>query len=1626
MANSKLTSSINEINSAISGIDIKKLYDVIAAMAAITGLSDTTKGKTAKMDFGISNDTFTDLKKYAKYLNENNDQLQEYIDKQQKIINNTKKRSKAQKEAKKNLVDALTAQNVSSTITGGGRPPMAEYGKFTKALKYTGSAQIGKKYDKELLKNAKGVYEIYKKIKVKYDEINSELEKKVKLLSRINNKRKLSAVELKNATKELGISNKKIVSLETEARLLTNTAVKYNQLKDAKRKGVKEEVDGQKKKVSIFKKVKKVQKEVTDEAKKEEKARKNILSEIKKAVAKYTDLTHIISRMTFVMTAAISYKVFEGFQRGISESVAGYIKLNDEINKSMTMLSAQEQMSFSGIYEEEIIEFIGEYTQSLEGLSKALYDTVSAQIGASNAMNFIEESAKAAIAGITTIDVAAEAGISTMRGMGEEVQNIADVYDFLFRIVELGRGTFADYAKNIGRLTNVASKAGLEANDLGAALATMTQSLKPDVAQTVLKQLILNLKEPTKELVDILRSYGYTLADISLETNSLAEVTKKLMVLNEQEIVQITGSKRGYEALATLMNNMNTYEEYRIKMLNRSGATMKAYNTRIQTTAHSWRQFTSNLQEFFIKISKSNKGLISLSVNVLKGMSENINTILPLLGTLTKAIVAFTATKIFTSKAVRDTFSSMREDVQLMLTDFRKGRAVVELFGGALKNLAIGGAFFLGTVLIDNIIKARQEMEIFNEAAQGGFIETELNLNNLKEVVQEFDEKMLDSKDGVDLLERAFISLKNNGLIVVGDESLNAKDKLELLRGSLQKITELENIKERATKSAAEIEATTKSKTAGTYKVTGGEKFAFGASMGTAISLPSQELQTLYEEQVKAREIPLSILKFISESNDLTGKKLEEFMKYNVESQTKNYDVYSQMVKDFSESGGGSKGLSELVKSIEQYQLTLGGISEESGEYYLKLLEYEKKLKALRDKELKENTTIDSSQIPSAPGNFGKIGSYTVSGRQTSTVVAAYNELTQFKKDFFVTFSEELKKSEEIVSAGKVSAKYRDLLSSLNNEIEKLNKQTNDIYGNATDLIARLTKEQKDYNYTLDRLAELNKITETERADLERKKAEQTELAIQKGIDLKGIISDIYKAEVEGYKKKGKSSEEAKIAALGDIAKLDQDAFLHKLLGDTTKDLSPEISKRIQAVLDKLISSEGVKSFNFGKPMQDVYRDVKDDYRNEADITAGINRISDIAKKFISQIESSITDPQVKEVLTNGVLDAAKKYTEELREESSKFSSAVAAYQIKLDTASELNTPSFMQSLMGGKSIRVQSKEATAKAGALRSDAEENYGSVQNLIEVAVRGDGEAKQVLNDLITATADASKKAEMVATKRWDAIKDLSKKAAQAISQAYMDSIQNEINLEKIRHQQKMDNMDEELDKKIKSIDNEALTEEQAKIIKTQITEEYTEKKTEAEKKNNKKMAALEHKKAVYGIQSAYAQALMWAVVAAKSNPLIAAGYAALDTAIFLKNMKAEKKAYSEIKAGFRVGGYTGDGDKDEVAGVVHKREVVFESEIVDGQEDDIMRLRQMLKSGVKASQLIQGQYRTSGSPEYKNTMTTPKVSVTTSADATGNKEIVNELKKIKTVVPPEIDPEDIYVMYHDGKNKYAGEY
>ena len=111
--------------------------------------------------------------------------------------------------------------------------------------------------------------------------------------------------------------------------------------------------------------------------------------------------------------------------------------------------------------------------------TKALYQIVSAGFDGADAMNVLEISAKAAVAGVTTTAIAADTLTTIINAYGLEASEVTNISDALFKTVELGKTTLAEIGGSFSNVASLAAAYGVNVNEALAATAAMTKQGAP-------------------------------------------------------------------------------------------------------------------------------------------------------------------------------------------------------------------------------------------------------------------------------------------------------------------------------------------------------------------------------------------------------------------------------------------------------------------------------------------------------------------------------------------------------------------------------------------------------------------------------------------------------------------------------------------------------------------------------------------------------------------------------------------------------------------------------------------------------------------------------------------------------------------------------------------------------------------------------------------------------------------------------------------------------------------------------------------------------------------------------------------------------------------------------------------
>lgn len=171
-----------------------------------------------------------------------------------------------------------------------------------------------------------------------------------------------------------------------------------------------------------------------------------------------------------------------------------------EVN-TMMGLSQEEFENLS----DQVLETAKDVGKAPEEMSKALYQVVSAGIPAGEAIEFLGVAAKAAIAGVTDAETAVDGITTVINAFGMQASEAQHVADVMFTTVKGGKTTFEELSASLFQVAPIAASAGVEFEEVAAALATMTkQGVPTKIATTQLRAAIQSILKPTEGMIEAL------------------------------------------------------------------------------------------------------------------------------------------------------------------------------------------------------------------------------------------------------------------------------------------------------------------------------------------------------------------------------------------------------------------------------------------------------------------------------------------------------------------------------------------------------------------------------------------------------------------------------------------------------------------------------------------------------------------------------------------------------------------------------------------------------------------------------------------------------------------------------------------------------------------------------------------------------------------------------------------------------------------------------------------------------------------------------------------------------------------------------------------------------------------
>jgi TP901 family phage tail tape measure protein len=247
------------------------------------------------------------------------------------------------------------------------------------------------------------------------------------------------------------------------------------------------------------------------------------------------------------------------------------VKFESEMTDVSTLVDTNvENMDAMG---DSVLRLSKKIPKPIADLSKGLYQIRSDGIAAGNGINeafgVLESSGKLAVAGLSTVEEAAETVTSAMNVFKDENLTSEQIANSFFKTVQSGKTKMNELNVAFGRNAGIVRAAGVTLEEFNAMTATLTMTgMKAATAQTGIAQAVTALIKPSSELEQVYEALGYKGADafkeIVLASGGLVPAMKKIDEQGQKMGIAFSDDFREKRAMLTDIELTGTlYENYK-------------------------------------------------------------------------------------------------------------------------------------------------------------------------------------------------------------------------------------------------------------------------------------------------------------------------------------------------------------------------------------------------------------------------------------------------------------------------------------------------------------------------------------------------------------------------------------------------------------------------------------------------------------------------------------------------------------------------------------------------------------------------------------------------------------------------------------------------------------------------------------------------------------------------------------------------------------------------------------------------------------------------------------------------------------------------------------------------------
>ena len=299
-----------------------------------------------------------------------------------------------------------------------------------------------------------------------------------------------------------------------------------------------------------------------------------------------------------------------------TKEVANFHKQLSMVN-TLLKVSKEELKDYGEKFEEIAIKVGVDKNEVVN----AAYQSLSSGVAKKDLNGFLETASKTAVAGQATVEESVGVITSVINAYKMEMSEATNVADWLLSVQNKGVTTVKELGSQLGDVTSISSTLGITLNDLGGAIAQITQNGN-NTAKTItmLKTMFSELSKEGQTASDNFKKIsGQSFTEFIQNGGTLNEAMLKMEKYAKDSNISIVDLFSSVEAGSAALNltgiNADKFNEKIKDITKSSGELENAYKTATDNIYYEWKKLTEDLADEwndFVKTVIESEALLNI------------------------------------------------------------------------------------------------------------------------------------------------------------------------------------------------------------------------------------------------------------------------------------------------------------------------------------------------------------------------------------------------------------------------------------------------------------------------------------------------------------------------------------------------------------------------------------------------------------------------------------------------------------------------------------------------------------------------------------------------------------------------------------------------------------------------------------------------------------------------------------------------------------------------------------------------------------------------------------------------------------------------------------------------------